>query len=293
MKKKSVFKQILLNVIMIVLCVLIVYPFVLVVSVSFSNEIDIMEHGYSLIPRVFDLSAYKYVFSNPTEIIRAYKVTAEYSVIATVFSVLLMSGLAFMLTKQDLKGKNIISFMIYFTTLFSGGLVPSYILITQYLKLGDSLLVYILPSLVSPFYVFMLRSFFKEIPYEITESAIIDGASEYMIFFRMILPLSKPALATVALITFLGKWNDWYTSMLYINDQKLISLQYLLQRIMQNIELIRNSSDSLNFNISLSEIPAETARMAMVIVVAGPALVIFPFFQKYFAKGLTVGSVKG
>lgn len=293
MKKKDFGKQLGLNLMLILLSALVIYPFLLVVSVSFSNEIDVMEHGYSLIPRVFDLSAYKYVFANPAEVIQAYKITAIFSVTATILSTLLMSGLAFMLSKRELKGKGVISFLVYFTTLFSGGLVPSYILITQYLHLNDTIWVYILPGLISPFYVFMLRSFFNDVPYEITESAIIDGASEYTIFFKMMLPLSKPALATVALTTFLGKWNDWNTSMLYISDQSMISLQYLLQRMMSNIELIRNNATDLNFNIALSEIPAETARMAMVVIVAGPALVIFPFFQKYFAKGLTVGSVKG
>ena len=179
--------------------------------------------------------------------------------------------------------------------LFGGGLVPSYILITQYLHLDDTIWVYILPSIVSPWYIFMMRTFFQGIPEEIFESAQIDGASQYSIYSRFVIPLSKPVLATIALFTFLGLWNNWYTSMLYINRRDdLISLQYLLQRIMQNITLLQQT-ESLGGNqlISIQDIPSESARMAMAVIVAGPALVIFPFFQKYFTKGLTVGSVKG
>ena len=212
-----------------------------------------------------------------------------------VLAVLFMAMLAYPLSKRDFKGKKTISFYVYFTMLFSGGLVPTYILITEYLHLDDTLWVYILPGLISPWYVFMMRTFFQDIPYEISESACIDGAGEYTIFFRMILPLSKPVLATVALFTFLAKWSDWYTAMLYINDDNLISLQYLLQRMMENITLLTTISDSGGLAMTLSdvEIPSETVRMAMAVIVAGPALLIFPFFQKYFVKGLTIGSVKG
>lgn len=139
----------------------------------------------------------------------------------------------------------------------------------------------------------MIRTFFQDIPYELTEAAYLDGADEYMIFFRIILPLSKPVIAAVALFMFLAKWNDWYTAMLYINKDELISLQYFLQRIMENIRVLQENSMNMAFDISVEDLPSESARMAMAIVVAGPALVIFPFFQKYFVKGLTVGSVKG
>jgi len=177
--------------------------------------------------------------------------------------------------------------------LFSGGLVPTYILYTQYLNLDDTIWVYILPALVNPWYLFMVRTFFADIPEAIIESAYIDGANEYTIFFRFVLPLSKPVLATIALFVFLGKWNDWYTSMLYINKENLVSLQYLLQRIMKNLEALQNASMMGTTIVNSADIPSETTRMAMAIVVAGPVLVIFPFFQKYFVRGMTVGSVKG
>ncbi len=291
MKKRNNWNQILLNVFFVILCAAILFPFLLVVSASLSKEADIVEYGYRVWPKTFDLSAYSYVFKNPASILNAYKVTAIFSFSVMVLGVLLMAMLAFMLSKPELKGKRAISMYIYFTMLFSGGLVPTYILNTSYLHLNDTIWIYILPVLINPWYVFMMRTFFQGIPNEISESAKIDGANEYTIFFRMILPLSKPVLATVALFLFLASWNDWYTAMLYIDNEKLMSLQYMLQRIMKDIQLLQE--DVRNVAFMDEEIPAETVRMAMAVVVAGPALLVFPFFQKYFVKGLTVGSVKG
>lgn len=293
MKKRNRTEQIILNCVFIILCVLIIIPFVLVVSISMSNEQDIAFNGYKLIPENLDFSAYEYIFKNPTSILNAYKVTIFYSVISTLLSVLLMSMIAYALAYGRMPGKSQINFYLYFTMLFGGGLVPSYILITQYLHLDNSIWVYILTGLIAPWHIFMMRTFFKGIPYEIYESAVIDGASEYRIYATMIIPLSKPVLATIALFHFLGKWNDWNTSMLYITDSKLFSLQYLLQRIMQDIQVLQNAEQSGVAMVNVSELPSETIRMAMAVVVAGPALVVFPFFQKYFVKGLTVGSVKG
>ena len=176
--------------------------------------------------------------------------------------------------------------------LFSGGLVPTYILTANYLHLSNTIWVYILTGLISPWYVFMMRTFFNDIPEAIIESALIDGANDFTIFARFVIPLSKPVIATIALFMFLAKWNDWNTALLYITDDNLVSLQYLLQKIMQNIQLIQNSDFALNMATG-NEIPAETVRMAMVVIVAGPALIVFPFFQKFFVQGLTVGSVKG
>lgn len=202
-----------------------------------------------------------------------------------------MSMLAFALSKRNLKFKGAMSFYVYFTMLFSGGLVPTYILISQYLRLSDTIWVYVLSGLISPWYVFMMRTFFQGIPYEITEAATVDGASEFHILFRIIYPLSTPVLATISLFVFLNKWNDWYTAMLYINKEELVSLQYLLQRIMQNIQLLQQDVNMSSY--VENDLPAESVRMAMAVVVAGPALVVFPFFQKYFVSGITVGGVKG
>lgn len=293
MQKANKKFQFILTALFTVICLLTIFPFLLTVSVSISNEGDIVKYGYSVFPKNIDFSAYKYIFRNYWTILNAYKVTAIFSFSAMFLGVMLMSMIAYALSRKDMKGGNVISFFLYFTMLFSGGLVPTYILITQYLHLNDTIWVYILPGLISPWYVFMIRTFFKNIPEEIIEAVMLDGASEFTIYSKIVVPLSKPVLATVALFTFLTNWNDWYNSMLYINDESLISLQYLLQRIMQNITLLQENSMNMSSFLDDMKIPSETVRMAMAVVVAGPALLIFPFFQKYFVQGLTIGGVKG
>lgn len=182
---------------------------------------------------------------------------------------------------------------MYFTTMFGGGLVPTYILITQYLHLGNTIWVYVIPGLFGVWSAFVMRTFFQGIPESIIESAYMDGASEFRILFQIVYPLSTPVLATMAVSTFLGKWNDWFTSMLYIDIPSLYSLQYMLQRIMENITLLQENQEMADMIRSASDIPSETVRMAMAVVVAGPVLFVFPFFQKYFVKGMVMGSVKG
>lgn len=285
--------QIVLNILFIIMCAIIIVPFLLLVAVSITSEADITKYGYQLIPHNIDFSAYTYIFKSPKMILDAYKVTALFSFVRMALAVLLMSMVAYPLTKREFKGKGFISFYLYFTMLFGGGLVPTYILITQYLHLKNSFWVYIWPALISPWYVFMIRTFFQGLPYEISEAALIDGADEYQIFVRIIIPLSKPVLATVALFIFLGAWNDWNYSMLYITEEKLYSLQYLLQRIMENVQMLQQMQQQGIMLSGAVDVPSETMRMAMAVVVAGPALLVFPFFQKYFVKGLTVGSVKG
>ena len=293
-KKHDKREQILITIFVGILCVVVLIPFLLLVSISLSKEEDILFNGYKLIPQHLSLDAYKFVFSSPGKIFQAYKVTIFYSLISMVLSTLLMSMIAYPLTRKKLKGRRALSFYLYFTMLFSGGLVPSYILITQYLKLSNSILVYIIPSLINPWNIFMLRSFFSDLPESMIESVKIDGASEYRIFWSFILPLSKPVIATVALTTFLVKWNEWFTCLLYINATELYSLQFLLQSIMDNIKLLQELDASGSGRlIDMAQIPSETTRMVMAVVVAGPAVLVFPFFQKYFVKGLTVGSVKG
>ena len=292
MRKQNKIQQIVLCVIFAILCLLIVFPFWLLLSASLSNGEVLATKGYQIWPNPVDFSSYKYVFENPQQILRAYGVTFVFSSVTMVLAVLCMAMVAYPLSRSNLKGRNVINFYLYFTMLFGGGLVPTYILIAKFLHLNDNIWVYILPALINPWHVFMIRTFFKGIPGEIVESATIDGASEYTIFIKMIIPLSKPVLATIALFTFLGKWNDWNTALIYITKPELYSLQYLLQKIMEDINLLKQNQQVASI-IDLANIPTETVRMAMAVVVAGPALVVFPFFQKYFVKGLTVGSVKG
>ena len=293
MKKKSTHAQIILTIVFVIICLSVLIPFMLLVSASFSNEKDVLVNGFKLIPEHFDLSAYKYVFKNLDDVIQAYKVTATFSIVGMVLSTLLMAFAAYPLSSPKMRGRTGFAFYFYFTMLFSGGLVPTYILITQYLHLQDTIWVYILPSLISPWYVFMMRTFFSEIPAALSESMRIDGASEYRIFFQLIIPLSKPVIATVALFVFLIRWNDWNTAMLYINDQRMISLQYLLQKQLREIQFIQDNMKSTTVELGIAQIPTTTIQMAMAMVVAGPAMLVFPFFQKYFVKGIRVGAVKG
>lgn len=292
MKKQNLFVQVIINLIFVLLCAAIVFPLLLLISVSFSAEKDIAIYGYEILPRTIDLSAYKYVFKNGGELLQAYKVTAFFSVVTMVLSVLFMSMIAYPLTVKGFRGRNQLSFYLFFTMLFHGGMVPTYILITQYLNLDNTIWVYIIPSLISPWYIFMIRTFMQALPGELREAVKIDGGNEYTVFFRIVLPLSKPVLATVALFMFLYQWNNWSTPMLYITDDKLNSLQYLLQRLLQDLEVLKQMQMS-GMSVDDAQIPAETVRMAMAVAVMGPALFVFPFFQKYFVKGVTVGSVKG
>lgn len=288
--------RVIMHIFLILLSLCFILPFILIISASFTNEDALIANGYTLIPSMFDIAAYKYVFSNPTEILDAYQVTAFAAVVGTFLSLCVMSMCAYAISKKQYRWRRGITFYVYFTTLFSGGMVPSYILITQYLGLGNNIWVYILPSLASPFYIIILRTFFAGIPGELSEAAKIDGCSEFKIFFSMILPLSKPALATIGLLTLLTKWNDWQTSMIYIRDEELYTLQYLLQRILNEVEFLKNLAQNQPAGIDINVMnttPSESMRFAMCVVAAGPMLVVFPFFQRYFTRGLTVGAVKG
>lgn len=289
--------RVIMHVFLILLSLCFILPFILIISASFTNEDALIANGYTLIPSKFDIAAYRYVFSNPTEILNAYEVTAFSAIVGTFLALCVMSMCAYSISRKRYKFKRGITFYVYFTTLFSGGMVPSYILITQYLGLGNNIWVYIIPTLATPFYVIILRTFFAGIPEELSEAAKIDGCSEFRIFFSIILPLSKPALATIGLLTLLTKWNDWQSSMLYIRDEELYTLQYLLQRILNEVEFLKNLAQNqpagVDVNVLNNTIPSESMRFAMCVVAAGPMLVVFPFFQRYFTRGLTVGAVKG
>lgn len=260
------------------------------VSSSISNEQDLFVYGYRLIPKSIDFSAYKYLLHNPAQMLSAYKVTIFITVVGTFLALLVMIMIAYPLSVRDFKFKRQLSFYLFFTMLFSGGLVAVYLLNVQYLHLKNNILVYILPALVSPWYVFMLRSFFVGIPQSLRESAKIDGASEFKILFQIIVPISKPAIATIAFMELMIKWGEWYNCMLYITKPGLQTVQYLLQALMQQSEKLAQAAE---VGVNAGDIPTETVKLAMAVIAAGPIMFIFPFFQKYFVKGMTVGSVKG
>ena len=277
----------------IVFAIICIVPFVTVISASFSNETDLALYGFSVLPREVDLTAYAYLFRNPEMIINAYVVTIIITAAGTFFGVLFMAMAAYCLARSNFRYTKALTFFIFFPTLFSGGMVPSYIINTQYLHLTDNLLALILPSLINVFHVIMLRTFFKQLPESLFEAAKVDGASEYYIFAKIALPLSKPVIATVAFLGALTKWNEWYNAMLYIRSDELVPLQYMLQRMMMNIQTLLDAMQYAPSMVDITDLPGENLRMAMLVVAIGPMMLFFPFFQKYFTKGMTVGAVKG
>lgn len=294
--KKIKTSRVLINLFFCLSSLLFILPFVLIIAASFTKESSLVSEGYKLIPSEFSLEAYRYVFRSPQQLLDSYKITIIYSVVATFLGVIVMSMLAYPLSRPNYKYKKIVTFFIFFTMLFSGGLVPTYIWMTRYLHMGDTIWVYILPFLVNAFHVIVIGTFFQGLPSALMESAKIDGASELQTFFKIVLPLSKPVIATISLLTLLARWNDWNTALIYIKSTKLYSLQYLLQKILREAEFVKNMAESspvAGIDFNASNLPSITIRFAMCMVAAGPMLVVFPFFQKYFAKGLTVGAVKG
>ena len=265
-------------------------PMIYLISSSISNEQDLFVYGYRLIPKRVDFAAYRYLLQNPAQLLDAYKLTIFTTVVGTFLALLVMIMIAYPLSIKDFKFRRQLSFYLFFTMLFSGGLVSVYLLNVQYLHLKNNVLVYILPALVSPWYVFMLRSFFTGIPQSLRESAKIDGAGEIKILFQIIVPISKPAIATIAFMELMIKWGEWYNCMLYITDPKLQTVQYLLQALMQQSEKLAEAAD---VGINAGEIPNETVKLAMAVIAAGPIMFVFPFFQKYFVKGIMAGAVKG
>lgn len=273
------------------LAVACLLPFLIIISGSFTGETYIVQNGYSLFPHDVTLDAYKAVFYFPEKILRAYGVTIFTTVFGTCLGLFLISMTGYVLQRQDLRYRNVISFFIYFTTLFGGGLIPWYIVITSLLHLKNNPLVLILPCLMSPFLIVLMKNFIKSIPYSIVESAKIDGAGDFKIFTALILPISKPALATVGLFLALQFWNDWYMSSIFIEDTQKYSLQYYLYTVLNTSEFLKSAAAS-NVHADF-KVPGESVKLATAVIATGPVILFYPFVQKYFVQGITIGAVKG
>ncbi|WP_336775557.1 carbohydrate ABC transporter permease [Paenibacillus sp. MMO-58] len=272
------------------LCCLL--PFLLILGTSFTSESAIKKFGFNFWPKEFSTFAYKIVFENPDIIVGSYIVTILLTVAGTAIGLFLVAMTGYALQRPDFGYRNGISFFIYFTTLFSGGLVPFYLLVTQYLSLKDNYLAVLLPGLLSPFLIIMMKSFVRSIPHAITESAKIDGAGDFTIFLRLILPMTTPALATIGLFIALGYWNEWYNSMLFLSpNMEYRPLQLFLYNVVTSADFVRNSAAASN--VSLRDVPLESMKMATAVVATGPVIMFYPFVQRYFIKGITVGAVKG
>ncbi|WP_346026470.1 carbohydrate ABC transporter permease [Beduinella massiliensis] len=290
--------KLLIHLFFIVACLTFVLPMIMVVSISLSSEdaVTAANAGYSLFPRGFTLDAYKMAFGNSGSIQRAYGVTAAQAILGTLLSCIVAGMVAYPLSRSNFAYRKPITFYIFFTMLFSGGMIPTYIIYTRWYGLGDSFWVYILPNITGGAWnTLVIRTFFKNLPESLFESAKIDGAKELRIFFQIALPLSTPVFATVGFMTLVAKWNDWNTSLIYIYNPELYTLQYLLQKVLNEAQFLRSMTANNMVGIDFSKFkqPTETLRYALCVIAAGPMLLVFPFFQKYFSQGLTVGAVKG
>jgi putative aldouronate transport system permease protein len=277
---------------LIIFTAVCLFPLLLIISASFSDSISILKYGYSLIPKDFTLQGYKTVFADPMELFQAYGVTTSCMIIGTTVGLFLISMTGYVLQRRDLKYRNQVAFYIYFTTIFGGGLIPWYILLTKYLHFTDSYLALIIPGLISPFLIILMKSFIKSsVPEELFESAKIDGGNDWKVYYQIVLPISLPGLATVGLFLALSHWNDWYLSSLFINNPHKYELQFYLYKMVAEMQVAASSAQISSAGVQ--NVPTSTSRMAMAVVVTGPIIFLYPFVQKYFVKGLTIGAVKG
>ena len=278
-------------VVLAILALACVLPFLMILSGSFTDEEAIFQDGYRLIPRRWSLEAYKILLDSPESILNAYKVTILITVTGTALGLLLTSMTAYVLYRKDFPWRNGFAFYFFFTTLFSGGLVPWYILLIKYMHLKNNPITMVLPALLSVFNILVMRNFMKSIPDSLVESAKIDGGGDFRIFCSVILPLSGPSLATVGLFIALGYWNEWYNAMLFLNDEEFFPLQYYLYRVLNSMNFAVQAAQ--NANIPLPKMPSESFKLVMTVAATGPIIFLYPFVQRYFIKGITVGAVKG
>ena len=275
----------------LIVAIISLIPFWMLISGSFTSEKAIRFSGYGLWPKEFSTAAYSLIFKTPATVVHAYGVSILITVVGTVIGLMITTLTAYVISRKDFKYRNALSFFFYFTTLFNGGMVSMYIFYIRYYHLKDSLWALIIPGLFNVFYLLIMRSFVSAIPTALIESAHIDGAGEFRTFIQIIFPLLKPGLATIGLFMALGYWNDWYNAMLYINSSSKFPLQYMLYNLLQKTEAMSRIAGQAG--IPVMDMPSNSLKMAMAVVATGPIILVYPFVQKYFVKGITVGSVKG
>jgi len=274
-----------------IVAILCLLPFYLIIVGSTTSETEIIRNGFSLIPKQFSLEGYRLSVKDPMSVVIAYRNTIFVTVLGTALSLFITTMTGYVLQRKDFPWRNHFSFFFFFTTLFNGGLVPWYILCVRYLGFKNQMYALILPLIFSVWNMIISKTFMSSIPDAITESAKIDGANDFLIYIRLILPLSVPLIATIGLFTALAYWNDWYNSMLFIDNENMFTLQYYLQRLLGSVEALRRIAEKSG--IEIPQLPMESMKMAMTIIVTGPIILLYPFVQRYFVKGLTIGAVKG
>lgn len=272
---------------------LCVIPFYLIVVGSFTDESKIITEGYSVFLNAsnFSLEAYKMALRNPQSILHAYAITIFVTVVGTTISIFITTMTGYVLSRQDFPWRNGISFFFFFTTLFSGGLVPWYLLCTTYLHFTNHIYSLIIPGLFSVWNMIIAKSFMKGIPFELTEAAKMDGAGDFYTYCRIIMPMAKPLVATLTLFVALAYWNDWYNCMLFMSTGENWNLQYTLQNILNSSEALKRIAAQTGMQVG--QMPSEGLKLAMTVIATGPIVLLYPFLQKYFVKGLTLGAVKG
>ncbi len=285
--------QVIVNIIFIILAFLCIMPFVLLIVSSITEESTLIREGYSFIPKAISWDAYKYLLVNSKAVVRGYGISIMQTIVGTVCNLTLTTLLAYPLSRKDLPGRNVIAFFVFFTMLFNGGLVPSYMMWTQIFKIKNTFGALIFPNLMmGAFYVIMMRTYFtSNIPDALIDAAKIDGAGEIRILAQVVLPMSTPIIATLALLVGLNYWNDWLNGLYYVNKDSLYSIQVFLYQMLMKADFLRSSAaSSLPVGIQL---PSVGIKMAVAVLGSVPILIVYPFFQRYFVKGITIGSVKG
>ena len=282
------------TVILVILVCLVLFPIVLMTVASFTDETVLLRNGYTLLPKKFSLDAYYYIVRQGGVIFRAYGVTIFTTLVGTTVSVTLTCMLAYPMSRKSFKYRNVLTFFVFFTMLFNGGIVPSYIIWTNLFHIKNTIWALILPNyLVTAFNVILVKNYYSNnVPDALIEAAQIDGAGEMKIFWKIMFPLAKPVVATVALFTGLGYWNDWTNGLYYVDEQKLYSIQLFLMKIMNNIETLKTSSNLAVGAVQI-DLPSTSVRLAIALIGILPILFIYPFVQTYLIKGVVVGAVKG
>ena len=283
------------TIILLVICIAAIFPMLLLIAASFTDENELITKGYQILPQKFSLEAYTYMIKQAPTIARSYLVTIGTTVVGTGLSVILTTSIAYPMARKNFPYRNILSFFVYFTMLFNGGLVPQYIMWTTMFHIKDTYAALIFPNLLmTAFNVFLVRNYYtNSLPDALYEAAQLDGASEFGIFTKVVFPLAKPVIATIALFTGLSYWNSWTNALYYVQDPKYFGIQNLLMRIMKNIEYLRTGAAEMSAEGQAVSLPGNSIRMALAFIGILPILIIYPMLQKYFITGVVVGAVKG
>lgn len=272
--------------------ILCVFPFIIIVSGSITDNYTILTEGYSILPRDITLEAYKTVFKAPKDILQAYKMNFYYTIVGTTIGLFMITLTGYVISRKEFKYRNTVSFLIYFTSIFGGGTIPWYLMYANVLDLKGSTLAIWFPALMSPFLVILMRTFIEgSVPDAITESAKIDGAGHFTIFAKIVMPVLGPGLATVGLFLALGYWNDWYRSSMFSTSSETWQLQFYLYDMVNATTALKQMAQSAS--VRTEELPTQSVKLAMAVVATGPVLLFYPFVQRFFVSGITVGAVKG